>query len=127
MKNISIKSGIALITFFIGVTFTAVWINSKSQQPPVADVTPQTQPTTVSISAVSEESEKYAVYSVVLNELFVKEGYKSLIIFDKSLGNNSMEKLKPNFDLPVSYSLVDEDEFKNYIFGKERSLEQKNR
>jgi hypothetical protein len=83
MKNVSFKTVVAIITFVIGVVLVTFWVKAEPQQ------------LTVSNSVIAmEESEKYAVYSAVLNELFVKYEYKSLIIFDKTFGSNSPEKVK---------------------------------
>jgi hypothetical protein len=116
MKNVSFKTVVAIITFVIGVVLVTFWVKSEPQQ------------LTVSNSVIAmEDSEKYAVYSAVLNEIFVKEGYKSLIIFDKTFGSNSPEKVKPNFNLPVNYILADEEEFKNQLFADENDSKQKNK
>jgi hypothetical protein len=116
MKNTSFKTSVAIITFVIGVVLVTFWVKSEPQQLTVSNTV-----------IVTEESEKYAVYSIVLNELFIRNGYKSLIIFDKTSSGSSLERLKPNFNLPVNYILTDEEEFKNRVFGDEKDSKQKNK
>jgi hypothetical protein len=124
MKNISLRTATAISTFIIGVALAVVWIKPPPEQLALPDNTSQTQPTrALNVAEFNEESENYAVYSTVLNEVFVKEGYKSLIIFDKTSNIISPEKIERKFDLSTPYGLIDEQKYKNYFF--ERDSEQK--
>ncbi|HVE55525.1 MAG TPA: hypothetical protein VNB22_01775 [Pyrinomonadaceae bacterium] len=126
MKNISLRTATAIITFFIGVALAVIWIKPPSEQLPLPDNTSRTQPTLVSnVAEFNEESEKYAVYSIVLNEVFVKEGFKSLVIFDKNSNIISPQELERKFDLPVPYILMDEQEYKNHFYGGKEDSERK--
>jgi hypothetical protein len=110
MKNISLKVRIAIITFVISVALVSVWIISERQK----FVAPEIP--VVAEEVISDESEKYAVYSAALNEVFAKDKYQTLIIFDKTLESDSPEKLKPNFNIAINYILANEDEYKKRVF-----------
>ena len=113
MKNISIKTTVAIITFVVGVTFAIFWLKLPSKIPIVSD-----------ISTVSEESEDYAIYSVALNEVFTKYSGELLVISDKTSNEPSID-LKPKFNIPIKYVFLDEEKYDEELLLSETNSKQK--
>lgn len=110
MRNISTKTIVAIITFFLGITFVIFWIKS-----------PNLLSTVSNISTVSEkfaESEDYEVYSVALSEIFTEADNKFLIISDKT-SDTSPNKLKPKFNIPSKYVLINKEKYDDHILSDE--------
>lgn len=114
MKNISLKTCVAIITFTLGIVLVTLWIKAPNQISVISN-----------IFVVSDETEEYSVYSTVLNELFVNGSEKLLIISDKASHDNSPIKLKPNFNISIEYILIDETKYEDRILIDETNSEQK--
>ena len=77
MRKIKLKILIASLTFVIGVAavLSVAYRNSIFQNSSITN----------SSDAESEELEEYAVYSALLNEMFVRDGAKFLVISDLAM------------------------------------------
>ncbi len=113
MKNISVKTIIAVITFVVGVAFVAFWFKLPDQIPIISNV-----------STVSDETEEYAIYSTVLNEIFAKDNEELLIVSDKT-SDKSAIKLKRKFNISPEYVFIEEEKYDNRILLDETNSEQK--
>ncbi len=113
MKNISVKTIIAVITFVVGVAFVVFWFKLPDQIPIVSN-----------IFTISDETDEYAIYSSVLNEIFAKDNEELLIISDKTSDKSSI-KLKRKFTISPEYVFIEEAKYDNRILLDETDSEQK--
>ena len=100
MKRISTRVLAALLTFVVGVAATALWLFHFRLQPPRLDAA---SPDSIIQPINLEESEEYAIYSVVLNdERYADSRVKSVTIVDQTAGHPSVYD-KERFSRGVSY------------------------
>jgi len=66
MRKITLKIGIGILAFAIGIIATAVWFIAPFSLNQILEVAPLA-------NIENEMTEEYAVYSAVLNDLFVKD------------------------------------------------------
>jgi hypothetical protein len=66
MRKISLKFAVCVIAFIVGVTASAIWFIKPFALNQNLEVAPP-------LNIETEMSEEYAVYSVVINDLFVKD------------------------------------------------------
>lgn len=99
----------ALIVGFAFITFLFIYRNNQSQSLPIS----------LSDFSTSEETEEYAVYSALLEKLFVKDDVKLLVIRKQTLFsiNNYFIRtaVEESFsDMKKLFSSVSEDAFRDY-------------
>ena len=110
---ISLKTIVAVIAFGLGVVLVTVWVKSSYQLPRISNV-----------FVIRDETENYAVYSAVLNELFIKDKAELLVISDKT-SDKSPVKLKRQFNTSAEYVFIDEEKYDDRILIDENNSEQK--
>jgi len=90
MRKIKLKILIASLTFIIGVAvvLSVAYRNSLFQNSSI----------TINSNAESEELEEYAVYSALLNEMFVRDRAKFLVISDRAMFKDNFGEQKLSLD-----------------------------
>lgn len=74
MRKISLKIGISILAFIIGIIATAIWFINSSSINQSFEVYPPP-------SIENETTEEYAVYSCVITDLFVKDRNSVNVLF----------------------------------------------
>ena len=99
----------ALIVGFAFITFLFIYRNNQSQSLPIS----------LSDFSTSEETEEYAVYSALLEKLFVKDDVKLLVIQKQTIFSvdNYFIRLfveEPIPDMKKLFPSVSEDTFRDF-------------
>lgn len=125
MRGISLKAGVGIIAFILGIAATAIWFIEPFSISQTLDIAPPT-------NVETETEEEYAVYSVVIDDLIVKDrsSVNSLVIsnqtsaydvkylssttFKQSLQNMKQKYTYINEELLLDYEAKQTRPFKLY-------------
>jgi len=114
MRKITLKIGIGILAFAIGIIATAVWFIAPFSLNQILEVAPLA-------NIENEMTEEYAVYSAVLNDLFVKDKdsvklltisgqtsfYENVGYLDETTYEQRIQHLKQNYPSVSEETLFD--------------------